>query len=87
MKQLTIRGIDDSLEQSLRALAQRQGTSLNRAALQLLRRGAGLDESQEAPTVGRSLDAFIGTWSSEQAEEMETALAVFEQIDEALWTE
>ena len=38
MKQLTVRGFDDNLAEVIRQLARRDGTSLNQAALKLLRR-------------------------------------------------
>ena len=41
MKQLTVRGLGDDLSRAIRCLANRDGTSLNRAALKLLRRGRG----------------------------------------------
>ena len=40
MKQLTVRGFDDELAEAIRLLERRDGTSLNQAALKLLRRGA-----------------------------------------------
>lgn len=55
MKQLTVRGFGDKLSQAIRRLANRDGTSLNRAAVKLMRRGAGLDEGQGPDTVGSSL--------------------------------
>ena len=42
MNQLTVRGFGDELGESIRRLAQREGISLNQAALKLLRKGAGL---------------------------------------------
>ena len=85
MKQLTIRGLGDELARAIRLLANRDGTSLNRAALKLLRRGAGLERGQGRDTVGASLDHLIGTWSDERAHEVERALRQFETIDEAMW--
>ena len=85
MKQLTIRGLGDELAGAIRRLANRDGTSLNRAAVKLLRRGAGLDRGQVRDTVGSSLDHLIGTWSDAQADEIEKALSHFETIDEAMW--
>ena len=85
MKQLTIRGLGDELTQAIRRLANRDGTSLNRAAVKLLRRGAGLDRREGRDTVGSSLDHLIGTWSDAQADEIEKALRHFETIDEAMW--
>ena len=60
---------------------------MNRAALRLLRRGAGLGELNLIPNfVGDSLDHLIGTWAAEEAAEMNRALEDFSRIDEELWT-
>ena len=86
MNQITVRGFDDELSATLRRLAQREGISLNQAALRLLRKGAGLaDGSARADTVGASLDHLIGTWIQADADEMDAALEEFETIDEAAW--
>ena len=86
MNQLTVRGFDDELAELIRRLAKRDGTSLNQAALKLLRKGAGLtDPAQRADTVGSSLDHLIGTWSDHEAAELDAALEEFEIIDEAAW--
>ena len=86
MNQLTIRGFDDELADRIRALARREGISLNRAVLRLLRRGAGLGDGSSGPdTVGDSLDHLIGTWTAAEAEEMGRALEVPSQVDEAMW--
>jgi hypothetical protein len=83
--QLTIR-YDDALAREIEELATREGISLNQAAVRLLRKGAKLDDS--APTrdvVGDSLDWFIGSWTREQADEIERATEDFEMVDEELW--
>ena len=86
MNQLTIRGFDDELAGRIRQLASREGISLNRAVLRLLRRGVGLRErNSSADTVGASLDHLIGTWTAEEAREMERALEDLSRIDEAMW--
>jgi hypothetical protein len=86
MNQLTIRGFDKALARHLRKLARDEGISLNKAALRLLRRGAGLEEPTAGPDiVGTSLDHLIGTWTDEQADELASAVEDFEVIDEALW--
>ena len=87
MKQLTIRGLDERLERRLRELATEQRISLNRAALALMRRGAGLSNRREsAGTVGSALDKFIGVWSEEDEAELLRALEPLEQIDPELWS-
>ncbi|WP_423920809.1 hypothetical protein [Candidatus Poriferisodalis sp.] len=86
MDQLTVRGFEDDLEAAMRRLAQREGVSLNKAALRLLRKGAGLSEGAErAHTVGTSLDRLIGSWTPAEADEIDLALADFETVDEASW--
>ena len=86
MNQLTVRGFDQELEESIRRVAKRGDTSLNQAALKLLRKGAGLgNERSGVDTVGSSLDHLIGTWSSAEADDLKSALSKFETIDEADW--
>jgi hypothetical protein len=85
LRQLTIRGFDKPLERRLRDEARSEGSSLNRAALRLMRRGAGLDEAAPVRGVGASLDHLIGTWSAADARVMREATRVFERVDGDLW--
>ena len=87
MKQLTIRGFDEWLERCLRELARERRISLNRAALELMRRGAGRpDRFDSTDRVGASLDRFIGVWSDEDEAELREALEPLEQVDPELWS-
>ncbi len=87
MNQLTVRGFDDELSAIMRLLAKREGISLNQAALRLLRKGAGLTDSKGNPNaIGSSLDDLFGVWSRDEAESFDTALEVFETVDESAWT-
>jgi len=83
--QLTVR-YDDALAREIEELARREGISRNQAAVRLLRKGARVEEP-EVPghRIGDSLDWFIGSWSDEQARELEEAIADFEMVDEDLW--
>lgn len=36
--------------------------------------------------IGRSLDRFMGVWSTEEAAEFLKSVEVFEEIDESLWS-
>ena len=86
MRQLTIRGVDQELERALTELAGREGISLNRAALRLLRRGAGLtDADVRVRPIGNRLAKHFGTWTEAEAEELRRAIAPLEEIDEELW--
>ncbi|MDP9122810.1 MAG: hypothetical protein M3O15_15805 [Acidobacteriota bacterium] len=67
-------------------LARREGISRNQAAVHLLRKGARLEKPEQArDAIGGSLDWFIGSWTQEQARELEQATADFERVDEDLW--
>lgn len=85
MKQLTIRGFNDELTREIQRIAKREGISLNQAVLKLLRKGAGLAEHSRENTIGASLDHLIGTWTAEEAEQVDRALEDFEEIDESMW--
>ncbi|MCY3814506.1 MAG: hypothetical protein OXH15_22230 [Gammaproteobacteria bacterium] len=85
MNQLTIRGFDAELAAYIQDLARREGISLNRAVMRLLRRGAELDAGKADDVVGSSLDHLMGTWSTEEADRIDQALEDFSRIDEAMW--
>lgn len=86
MKQLTIRGFDAPLERRIRQVARAEGISLNQAVLRLLRKGAGLDQAAGSSlAIGSALDDLIGTWSEQEARELDEAVRDFEHIDEELW--
>ncbi len=86
MNQLTIRGFDDEPARRIRQLASREGISLNRAVPKVLRRGAGLGEHKGgSDTVGVSPDHLIGTWTREEAAEMDRALEDLSHVDETMW--
>ena len=91
MKQLTVRGFDRELEKRLREIAKNRQISLNRAALTLMRRGAGLangrdEKAATTDRVGSELDSFIGVWSEEDESEFLETLEPFDQIDPELWS-
>ncbi|MHC4473660.1 MAG: antitoxin [Planctomycetota bacterium] len=84
--QLTIRGFDPDLQDALRRLAEHEGISLNRAALKLMRRGAGLGPEARPPErIGNRLDHLMGTWSEADEREFLEATEEFERIDDELW--
>lgn len=86
MKHLTISGFDEELAARIRRFADQERISLDQAVLRLLRVGARLGPPvQSIKTVGGSLDHLIGTWTDEEADEMQDALQDWERIDEAMW--
>jgi hypothetical protein len=86
MKQLTVRGFDKELEQRMLHIARSEGLSLNRVALRLIRRGAGLAQpGQNKNTIGESLDSLAGTWTEEEEQEFLEAIKPFAAVDEEFW--
>ena len=86
VKQLTIRGFDDRLRACLEDLARQRGISLNKAALILLRRGAGLGSGRlSANVVGDALDEFVGSWPAEEEMELLSSIEALEKVDPELW--
>ena len=84
--QLTIRGLDAETEARLRGIAENRGISLNKAAILLMRKGAGVKHDQAGPeVVGHSLDAFIGSWTHEAEAEILQAVSDLNTLDETLW--
>ena len=86
MKQLTIRNLGPELERRLHEVAMRRDTSLNKAAVYLMRRGAGLGGADgEQLTVGDSLSEFRGTWSEEDERAVLDAVADLDRMDDEFW--
>jgi hypothetical protein len=86
MKQLSLRGFDPELEKRIREIAKKEGLSLNRATLRLLRKGAGLEDTGRSEAiVGDSLDHLIGKWSAEDEREFLRGIEPLEQIDRSFW--
>ena len=86
MQQLTVRGLDRALLERIRRLAARDGISLNQAVLKLLRRAAGIGAPQSGRAVaGASLDHLVGTWTPDETDAMDRALADLAEIDQSMW--
>lgn len=83
IRQLTLRGLAPDLQDRVRALAQREGLSLNQAVIRLARHGAGLDQRGAEDVVGSSLDRFIGTWSAKDVRELARAIELLDEMDAA----
>lgn len=87
MRQLTLRGFDSELENRLKETAEKENLSLNKAALRLMRRGAGIDEGVPTPeVVGNSLDHLMGVWTKEDGDEFREATSRFGDIDPEMWS-
>ena len=84
MSQITVRGMDEEVEQTIRRIARQKGKSLNRVILDMIYEYTGRKKKNEEPQ-GRSLRKLAGGWSRKQAEEFFESIRSCEQIDEAMW--
>lgn len=76
------------LEKRIEALAREEGASLAQTVIRLLLRATGLRSPRGTKGSGErhhELDALAGTWSAEESEEFERALAEQRRIDPDVW--
>lgn len=88
MRQMTLRDIPDEIEMLARGEADRQGISLNKAFLSLLRKSTQQTTTQSfSPTnkSSASFSRFCGVWSDDEAAEFDKALKVQRGIDDEAW--
>jgi hypothetical protein len=81
MTQLTVRGVDEQLLRALKERASQRGISVNRLVLDTLRQMEGLGPNRNTQQRYHDLDYLVGTWSDEEYEEFQTALAQQRQIE------
>ena len=82
---ITIHDIDDAATSWLIEEAERQGTSMERVASQLLLRALEWERrAAERPTY-HDLDALAGTWNEDEATAFLQVIRDFEQVDTELW--
>ncbi len=78
--QYTLRNVPSAVDRALRALARRDGKSLNEAAIEALARALGYGAE---PIRFRSLEDLTGTWQPD--DEFDAVLAEQHRIDEFPW--
>ncbi len=78
---LTVRNLPRQLSLALIEERRRRSLSLNQTVIELLSQSLGLGASRRS----NGLAQLAGTWSAEEQERFEAAIAVTEQIDEELW--
>lgn len=72
--------MEPELEDEVRRLAARQGISLNKAALQLIRKGAGLSVPGSIRGIGDGLDDWVGKMTSDDARAISKAISELDQL-------
>ncbi|MEY4354120.1 MAG: hypothetical protein RLZZ609_2361 [Cyanobacteriota bacterium] len=82
MGTITVRGLGADEMAALKQAAEREGISMNRLALRRL-----VDPRPPAAIAGPSaLDELAGTWSQQEADSFQAAIAPLEQVESDLWS-
>jgi len=84
MRTITLRNIHPDLRHFIEIKSREEGLSLNKAVLRILEEVAGLGRSLAQPARYDDLDYLAGTWTAEEADAFDTALAEQRQIDREL---
>jgi hypothetical protein len=84
MANLSVRGLDPDTVTALKSLASTEGGSVNSLVLRLIAQGLGKTPRQIKRH--HDLDALMGVWSTEEAEEFDAACRDFDQIDPTMWS-
>jgi hypothetical protein len=82
MESLTIQNVPPELAQALERESMRMHAPLDQTVLELLRRALRISSAEERRN---GLASLAGTWSKDEHERFEAAVAVTEQLDEDLW--
>lgn len=85
MKAITLRGLPPELAAYIEAEAERTHASLNATVIRLLREAMQPERKSSGPETFRDLDHLAGTWTKEEADEFDRALAEIRRIDPEIW--
>ncbi len=80
MPQYTIRNVPESLDRELRERARRKGLSLNDVAIEAIKRGLGIVDSDQTYD---DLDDLVGTWQHDET--FDRAIADQDTVDAGAW--
>lgn len=82
---ITIHHLDDATAEWIEEQAAQRGLDKEAIVLELIHRGLEIErKSSELPKY-RDLDFLAGTWSQEEADEFDRAIASLRTIDEDFW--
>jgi plasmid stability protein len=84
MKAVTLRNLPPSLDRTIRQRAKKKGVSVNKVVIGLLQEHLG--EAEKRPVRRyHDLDELAGSWSKQEAEAFDRALAKQRAIDLEMW--
>jgi len=85
MKTMTIRGLDPSLIEKLKANAKKQDKSLNQFVIDTLKQHMGMKKEKKFTAVYHDLDHLFGRWSDEEFKKIQGKIDSERKIDKELW--
>jgi plasmid stability protein len=85
MKNITVRGIDDDLNEKLREKAREKGVSINQIVIDALKEQLGLRKKKKFTVVYSDLDHMFGRWSEEDFRRIQGKIDAERVVDTELW--
>jgi len=85
MKTMTIRGLEPSLIDKLKANAKKQDQSLNQFVIDTLKQHMGMNKEKKFTAVYHDLDHLFGRWSDKEFEKIKEKIDSERKIDKDLW--
>lgn len=82
MQQFVLRQVPTLVEKQLREKSRKNGASLNKTIISLLKKALGLPDGY---TQKRLAAHLAGTWDSKQANQLTHHLKIFDKIDRDVW--
>ena len=85
MKNFTVRGVDDALDEKLREKARESGMSINQFVINVLKEHLGLKKEKRYTAVYSDLDHLFGKWSEEEFQRIQGKIDSERAVDAELW--
>ena len=85
MKNMTVRGIDPELDAQLKAVARREGKSINRLVVETLRERFSPARAKRFSAIHHDMDHLFGKWSEKEFELIQGQIDEQRKVDPELW--
>jgi ribosomal protein S24E len=85
MKTITIRSVDDTLSETCKKLAKKEGKSINQFVLDTLKERVGLKKIKKHTAVNNDMDHLFGIWTEDDYNIIQEKIDSERKIDEELW--
>ncbi len=85
MANLSLRGLDPTVLNALKARAQQDSASVNGLVVRLLGEAMGAGQPARGRVEHHDLDDLAGTWSAQDEREFQQASQAFAEVDPDLW--